>query len=81
MIKTILLLNPVYVTLFWALVLTLENRKQQVPKLFLGRFMFVAFVLYLSHFFIFQGNLMSICISTAYTHWHLCWFTHFTIYM
>ncbi len=57
MIKIILLLNPVYVTLFWALVLTFQNRKQQVPKLFLGRFMFVAFIIYLSHLFYFTGRL------------------------
>ncbi len=56
MAKVILLLNPVYVTLFWALVLTFENRRQQVPKLFLGRFMFIAFILYLSHYFYFTGK-------------------------
>lgn len=53
MIKTILLLNPVYVTLFWALVLSFHKRSKHVPKVFLGRFMLVAFILYLSHFFYF----------------------------
>jgi AraC-like DNA-binding protein len=53
MIKTILLLNPVYVTIFWALVLGFRKGREHVPKVFLGRFMMVAFVLYLSHFFYF----------------------------
>jgi AraC-like DNA-binding protein len=56
MTKIILLLNPVYVTFFWALILTFHNGKQQVPKLFLGKFMFVAFILYLSHLFYFTGR-------------------------
>ncbi len=53
MIKTILLLNPVYVTIFWALVLGSHKVQDHAPKVFLGRFMMVAFVLYLSHFFYF----------------------------
>jgi len=56
MVKIILLLNPVYVTLFWTIVLTSQNRKQHVPKRFLGRFMFVAFALYLSHLLYFTGH-------------------------
>jgi AraC-like DNA-binding protein len=56
MLKTILLLNPVYVTLFWALVLNLHDSKKHVPKVFLGKFMLVAHVLYLSHFFYFSGR-------------------------
>ncbi len=56
MAKVILLLNPVYVTLFWAIALSFENRKQKVPKLFLGRSMFVAFIVYLSHLFYFTGQ-------------------------
>jgi AraC-like DNA-binding protein len=53
MVQTILLLNPVYVTLFWALVLGLHKGRDHAPKIFLGKFMMVAFVLYLSHFFYF----------------------------
>ncbi len=51
MIKLFLLLNPLYVTLFWALVLNTNKAKGNEPKIFLGRFMFVAFLLYLSHMF------------------------------
>ncbi len=53
MIRLLLLLNPVYVTLFWALVLNTNKAKGNAPKIFLGRFMFVAFLLYLSHVFYF----------------------------
>ncbi len=55
MMKTVLLLNPVYVTLFWAIVLSFRNDRQ-VPGQFLGKFMFVAFVLYLSHLLYFSGQ-------------------------
>ncbi len=56
MIKTILLLNPVYVTLFWAVVLSFYRSRKHAPKIFLGKFMFVAFVLYISHYFYFTGQ-------------------------
>jgi len=52
-LTTVLLLNPVYVTLFWAIVLHLDKREGNVPKLFFGKAMVVIFVLFLSHFFFF----------------------------
>ncbi len=55
MLKTILLINPVYVTLFWAIVLNTYSFRKHNPKNFLGKFMIVAFVVYLSHFFYFSG--------------------------
>jgi AraC-like DNA-binding protein len=54
MLTTILLLNPVYVTFFWAVVLHLNRRRKDEPRLFLGKFMILAFVIYLSHFFYFH---------------------------
>ena len=51
-----LLLNPVYVTLFWAIVLSFYDSDKHTPKVFLGKFMMVSFVLYLSHFFYFSGK-------------------------
>jgi AraC-like DNA-binding protein len=57
MVKIILLLNPVYVTLFWAMVLTFQNKKQTAPKLFLGRFMLVACLLYFTHLLYFTGQM------------------------
>ncbi len=53
---TILLLNPIYVTLFWALVLHLHRQSSHRPKIFLGWFMIVASQVYLSHFFYFTQN-------------------------
>ena len=52
----VLLLNPVYVTLFWALVLHLHRQSSHRPKIFLGWFMIVASQVYLSHFFYFTQN-------------------------
>jgi len=53
MVSIILLLNPVYVTFFWMLILHLYPFRLKGPKVFLGKFMLVAFILYLSHFFYF----------------------------
>ncbi len=57
MLKLIFLLTPVYVTLFWTIALNFYSQKQYAPKVFLGKFMFISFVLYLSHFFYFSGQL------------------------
>ena len=43
------LLTPVYVTLFWSIVLGLQQKNNDVPKRFLGKFMQVALVVYISH--------------------------------
>jgi AraC-like DNA-binding protein len=56
MLKDILLLNPVYITLFWAIVLNFYSTEKHAPKVFLGKFMLVAFILYLSHLFYFSGQ-------------------------
>ena len=53
-LKTILLLNPVYVTLFWAVVLNLHYKVHHAPKAFLGKFMIVAFLVYFAHFLYFS---------------------------
>lgn len=50
MIKSILLLTPIYVTLFWSIVLNTDARKYDTPRLFLGKFMLFAFIVYISHF-------------------------------
>lgn len=53
-ITTILLLNPVYVALFWSIVLNLREEGKNRARSFLGKFMIVAFVTYMSHFFFFH---------------------------
>lgn len=49
MIKLFLLLNPVYVTFFWAVALNLHSPGRNLPRNFLGKQMTVAFILYISH--------------------------------
>ncbi len=56
MLKLILLLNPVYVTLFWAVVLSFYSENKGAPKAFLGKFMGIAFIVYFSHFLYFSGQ-------------------------
>lgn len=52
---SILLLTPVYVALFWAIVLHIRDRGvKNRARNFLGKFMAVAFVTYISHFFYFH---------------------------
>ncbi len=41
--------TPMYVTAFWAVVLLISPIKKNLPKHFLGFFMIVAFLVYLSH--------------------------------
>ncbi len=58
MLKTAVLLNPVYVTLFWTIVflLGLEKKNRTGRSLFV--FMLTAFVLYLAHALYFSGYLL-----------------------
>ena len=49
MLKLILLLSPVYVTMFWFLTLNTNRVKGSEPKFFLGKFMGVTCLLYFSH--------------------------------
>lgn len=53
MLKTLLLATPVYVTLFWAIVLNMDGNRKSVPRVFLGKFMIFAVIIYLSHFLFF----------------------------
>ena len=49
MLKLILLLSPVYVTLFWPITLHTNRVKGSEPNVFLGRFMGIACLLFFSH--------------------------------
>lgn len=49
MLRHLLLLSPVYVTLFWAITLNTGIRTNTAPRSFLGKFMIFAFVIYLSN--------------------------------
>ena len=58
MIKDIAVLSPLYVTVFWGIVLLSDYSKSK-PKFLLGIFMLVAFLLYLSHSFYFTENYLA----------------------
>lgn len=49
MFKLFLLLSPLYVTLFWAVVLNIVERQGNEPKWFLGKFMIVSLIIFISH--------------------------------
>jgi AraC-like DNA-binding protein len=49
MAEDLIIYTPMYVTFFWAVVLLISKRENNRAKFFLGVFMFVAFLLYLSH--------------------------------
>lgn len=53
MLKHILLLIPVCVTIFWSIVLNTKPDTQSTPRLFLGKFMLFASVVYISHLLFF----------------------------
>jgi AraC-like DNA-binding protein len=53
MIRTILLLTPIYVTLFWSVALAGDNKKHSAPRRFLGKFMLFPLIIYISHFLYF----------------------------
>lgn len=54
MVRTILLLSPVYISFFWMVVLHLDGKRTDEPRMFLGKFMMVTCVLYFSHFLFFS---------------------------
>ena len=50
MIRTIFLLSPIYVCLFWAIILADNPKSHSIPRAFLGRFMLVPMLVYFTHF-------------------------------
>lgn len=58
MIKYIAILSPLYVTIFWGIIL-LSNYSKSKPKFLLGIFMLVAFFLYLTHAFFFNEDYLA----------------------
>jgi len=53
MIRTILLLTPIYITLFWSIALTGNKKKQSTPQLLLSKFMLFPVLLFISLFLYF----------------------------
>lgn len=59
MIKTILLLTPVYITFFWSILLNFYVGNSSSAKRFLGKFMLACMVVYLTHF-MYYSHLMKL---------------------
>jgi len=55
MTQTLFVISPLYVTLFWAIVLNTDVDKNTSPRTFLGKFMIFAFIVYFSHFLYFDS--------------------------
>jgi AraC-like DNA-binding protein len=81
-LKIVLLLGPVYVSLFWAFILCSYSTKKSIPKHLLGWFMIAAFFLYLSHFFYFvQEYQIYYYMDSLYTCVYLMVYPIFHIYV
>ena len=75
MIRTLISVIPMFVCAFWCITLWSEYRKRDSAKIFLGGFMFVAFLLYLGHsayfnyetrFYVFWENIYLFCSLSVY---------------
>ena len=53
MVRTILLLTPIYITLFWSIALTGNKKKQSIPQLLLSKFMLIPVMCFISLFLYF----------------------------
>jgi len=53
MLRTIFLLSPVYVSLFWSIMLIANSKKHSTPRVFLSWFMLFPFIIFLGHFLYF----------------------------
>lgn len=61
MLKTILLLTPIYVTFFWTILLHVAARNTNHAKRFLGKFMLACIFVYIGHFLYFN-NVYSVIV-------------------
>lgn len=82
MLKHFLLLAPVFVTFFWSIALNTKSGDQNRARLFLGKFMLVASLIYISHllFFAPYPDLYSI-IDPFYQYASLLVFPLYNIYV
>lgn len=82
MLKHILLLIPICVTIFWSIILNTKPDTQSTPRLFLGKFMLFAAVVYISHLLFFTPlpKLYS-CIDPFYQFASLMVFPLYHIYI
>lgn len=56
MFRDLIIYTPMYVTLFWSIILILSPRNNNMAKQYLGVFMFTGFLLYFTHAVFFNGQ-------------------------
>lgn len=82
MLKTFLLINPVLISLFWAISLMFNRREHAAAKRFLGVFMLLAFTLYGAHNIYFHSLWdIYLYVDGLYTFVSLAAFPMFYIYV
>jgi AraC-like DNA-binding protein len=81
MLTEILLLNLIYVTTFWAIILLIKGTENNNAIAFLGRFMLIASLVYISHFFYFTKNFeVYVYLDSIYTFAYLAVYPIYHIY-
>ena len=53
MLRTVVLLAPFFISLFWAITLAGDKKKYGAPRLFLSKFMFLVAIIFARHFVFF----------------------------
>lgn len=82
MIKAILLLSPMYVTLFWSIIFFLSPKTKNNARHLLGVFMLFSFILFLSHaIFFYKHYFFYIFFESLYIYTRLALFPLFYIYL
>ncbi|MDX9928979.1 MAG: helix-turn-helix domain-containing protein [Bacteroidales bacterium] len=82
LVIVILLLNPAYVSLFWAINLFIPRKEKNIPRQYLGIIMMVSFLIFISHFFYFlRIHEVYILIDTFYHFASLALYPMYYIYV
>jgi len=56
MLKIILLITPVFISLFWAIALNGNKKSHTIPRTYLSKIMFLSVICFFSHFLYFAGE-------------------------
>ena len=82
MFKLFLLLNPVYATLFWAVVLNTARWQGNGPKTFLGKFFIISFITFIAHLLYFMPFPdLYVYVDSVYYLTHLLVFPMYYLYV
>lgn len=82
MIKAIILLSPVYVSLFWSMFFFLSKKSQNNARQILGVFMFFSFILFISHaIFFYKYYFVYVYFESLYVYARLALYPLFYTYI